>query len=162
MKCIKYWEINLKQLLTYVDPIYFIEKNLSKKASNENSAYFNILDFDKNYIPYYTFEHYPNYIASGNFDDILYYDVFKSEATNEYNMIIFVPLSENMEIMLQIFLPFKNNEHNEIATLNIVDFTEQESVDIKENTTIFFDNFNDLFGIIKNEIRSFYFLTQLT
>lgn len=139
----------MQSKICYVDPIYFIEHSLYIKAYDQNSAYFNIFEEDiiEEYTPFIETETYPDYVATGIFDGHLYYDVIKN--SSEYLMIVYTFTDEYVYTMCLIFQ--KDNIHeNYIAKLEI---TDNETGELKYDELIYFDTFNDLYGILKNKIR---------
>lgn len=155
------------QKLCYVDPVYFIEHKLYNKIKDPNCAYFDIFpeDLIKNYSPLAVIEEYPHYIASGMFADILYYDVCKHITEDHYNLLISmdITLSDDITEILYIAISFDKNTESENYTglMYIITYESQydEGYPSWENE-IFFDNFNDLLGIIKNRVRQHVILTK--
>lgn len=142
----------MKSKICYVDPVYFITHKLYNKSFDSNSAYFDIFeeDIQDNYEPSYDTSIFPTYVGTGIYADHLYYDVGKNE--KEYVMIIYVIFTGgNISINLGFNLDIEKLEDiNFIAALSIYDNALDESI---KNESIYFDTFNDLYGIIKNNIR---------
>lgn len=149
----------MKQRLCYVDPIYFIEHKMYEKASDPNSAYFDIFEelLIENYKPYIDMPNYPNYIATGFFGEELYYDVCKHEYNDTYNILIseFIKLKDIIKgLYVSILFDTDNTINNYYASLIIIDYEDMNSIgQPMSDEIIYFDNFNDLYGIIKNKLR---------
>lgn len=147
------------QKLCYVDPLYFIEHKLYNKINDSACAYFDMFpdDLIKNYSPVVILEDYPHYIASGMYDNILYYDVCKHKSDDTFNLLISsdISVSKNKQV-LYVYINFDKDTPttNYTAMLSIIEYEDPTKPGAPSFITqIFFDTFHDLFGIIKNTIR---------
>jgi len=147
------------QKLCYVDPLYFIEHKLYNKINDPACAYFDLFPetLIKKYSPVVSLEDYPHYIASGMYDNLLYYDVCKHKTNDTYNLLISSNISiTSKQQIIYVYIDFNKDTPTKdyTAMLAIIEYkTETGPGSPSRMIQIYFDTFQDLFGIIKNTIR---------
>ena len=147
----------LKQRLCYVDPIYFITHNLQDHALNKTSAYFDIFpeDIQEDYTPMVSdsASEFSEYVATGIYDDILYFDVMKIPEQTKYAMIITsdIYVTDQLHHMYIGLFFDRDKEDNFCGALNI-------NVDDNDDTQLldellYFDTFEELRAIYTHFIK---------